>query len=241
MPLWFRKAVVLYHHNNVITEADIKAVQRAAIWYYTNYLADQTQDAVFNQKSNTDWLTISTDGSTYQQLADYNKFATTEIGPLREEQALVLYNYLIDAAANNASQYTSENNYTITSGATVNTTGLTQNSNGKYRLSTTRVGSNYVVGPIVIDRNGSSTYGVSIKVTDQNNNNISYTFTDSTGNSLGTTDIKDLVGRTEGFYITVSRDGIEKVYTQNVLTYKEEIQKQLLEEDRRLLLDIGEE
>lgn len=24
MPLWFRKAVVLYHHNNVITEADIK-------------------------------------------------------------------------------------------------------------------------------------------------------------------------------------------------------------------------
>ena len=38
------------------------------------------------------------------------------------------------------------------------------------------------------------------------------------------------------------RDGIEKVYTQNTntLTYKEEIAKQLLEEDRRLLLDIGE-
>lgn len=36
------------------------------------------------------------------------------------------------------------------------------------------------------------------------------------------------------------RDGIEKIYTQNVLTNKEAIQKQLLEEDRRLLLDIGE-
>lgn len=36
------------------------------------------------------------------------------------------------------------------------------------------------------------------------------------------------------------RDGIEKIYTQNVLTSKEAIQKQLLEEDRRLLLDIGE-
>lgn len=38
------------------------------------------------------------------------------------------------------------------------------------------------------------------------------------------------------------RDGIKKVYTQNTntLTYKEEITKQLLEEDRRLLLDIGE-
>ena len=200
-----------YTEANLITDADIKAVQRAAIWYYTNYLADQTQDAIFNQKSKTDWLTISTDGSTYQQLADYNKFESTDNGPLREEQALVLYNYLIDAAANNASQYTSDNNYTITSGATVNTSGLTQNSNGKSRLSTTRVGSNYVVGPIVIDRNGSSTYGISIKVTNQNNSDISYTFTDSTGNSLGTTNIKDLVGRTDGFYITVPRDGIEKV------------------------------
>lgn len=36
------------------------------------------------------------------------------------------------------------------------------------------------------------------------------------------------------------RDGIEKVYTQNVLTNKEVIQKQLLEEDRHLLLDMGE-
>ena len=36
------------------------------------------------------------------------------------------------------------------------------------------------------------------------------------------------------------RNGIEKIYTQNVLTSKEAIQKQLLEEDRRLLLDIGE-
>lgn len=36
------------------------------------------------------------------------------------------------------------------------------------------------------------------------------------------------------------RDGIKKIYTQNVLTSKEAIQKQLLEEDRRLLLDIGE-
>ena len=199
-----------YNEDHLMTDADIKAVQRAVIWYYTNYLQDTTNDAVFNNKnSSADWLTITTDGSTYQQLVNYN--STTGEGSERFEQAQILYNYLIDAAANNASQYTSDNNYTITSGATVNTTGLTQNSNGKYRLSTTRVGSNYVVGPIVIDRNSSSTYGISIKVTDQNNSDISYTFTDSTGNSLGTTNIKDLVGRTGGFYITVPRNGIEKV------------------------------
>ena len=199
-----------YSEDHLMTDADIKAVQRAVIWYYTNYIQDTTNDAVFNNKnSSADWLTITTDGSTYQQLANYN--STTGEGLERFEQAQILYNYLIDAAANNASQYTSENNYTITSAAKVNTTGLTQNANGKYRLSTTRVGSNYVVGPIVIDKNSSSTYGISIKVTDQNNSDINYTFTDGTGNSLGTTDIKDLVGRTEGFYITVSRDGIEKV------------------------------
>ncbi len=199
-----------YSEEHLMTDADIKAVQRAVIWYYTNYLQDTTNDEVFNKKSSLeDWLTITTDGSSYQQLANYNQ--TTGEGAERFEQVQILYNYLIDAAANNASQYTSDNNYTITSGATVNTTGLTQNSNGKYRLSTTRVGSNYVVGPIVIDKNTSSTYGISIKVTDQNNSDINYTFTDSTGNSLGTTNIKDLVGRTDGFYITVPRDGIEKV------------------------------
>ena len=36
------------------------------------------------------------------------------------------------------------------------------------------------------------------------------------------------------------RDGIEKVYTQNMLTYEEQIRKQILEEDRRLLLETEE-
>lgn len=199
-----------YSKEHLLTDADIKAVQRAAIWYYTNYLQDKTNDAVFNNKdSSADWLTITSDGSNYQQLTDYNK--TTGEGTERFEQAQILYNYLIDAANKNASNYNEENNYTIANGVTVNTTGLTQNANKKYRLSTTRVESNYVVGPIVIDKNGSVTNDVSIKVTDQNGKDINYTFTDSKGNSLGTTDIKTLVGKTEGFYITVPRSGIEKV------------------------------
>ncbi|MEI3401322.1 MAG: Cys-Gln thioester bond-forming surface protein [Clostridia bacterium] len=167
-----------YTEANLITDEDIKAVQRAVIWYYTNYLTDTTNDAVFNQKSKTDWLTITSDGTTYKQLADFNKFEETENGPLRNEQAQILYNYLVDAASKNASKYTEENNYTITKGVTVNTTGLTQNSNGKYRLSATRVDSNYVVGPIIIDKNDSLADGISITVTNQDNSDIQYTFTD---------------------------------------------------------------
>ena len=205
-----------YSTDHLMTESDIKAVQRAVIWYYTNYMQDKTNDEVFNNKdSESDWLTITTDGSSYQQLADYNK--TTGEGIERFEQAQILYNYLIDAASKNASNYKADNNYTIANGITVNTTGLTQNSNKKYRLTTTRTGSNYVVGPIVIDKNGSLSNEVSIKVTDQNNRDISYTFTDSKGNSLGTTDIKNLVGKTEGFYITVPRNGIEKVNIDDII------------------------
>ena len=198
-----------YSEEHLMTEADIKAVQRAAIWYYTNYKQDPTNNEVFNNKERTDWLTITKDGTTYQQLSDYNK--TTGEGPERFEQAQILYNYLIDAASNNKEMYTAENNYTVDGGVKVNTDGLSANAEGKYKLTTTRVGNNYVVGPIKIDKNGTVPYGVIIEVTDQNGNKLNYTYTDQNGNSLGTTDIKTLVGRTGGFYITVARENVEKV------------------------------
>ena len=198
-----------YSEAHLMTDADIKAVQRAAIWYYTNYKQDPTNNEVFNNKERTDWLTITKDGTTYQQLADYNK--TTGEGPERFEQAQILYNYLIDAASNNKGMYTASNNYTVDGGVKVNTDGLSASSEGKYKLTTTRVGSNYVVGPIKIDKNGTIPYGVTIEVTDQNGNKLNYTYTDKNGNSLGTTDIKTLVGRDGGFYITVARANVEKV------------------------------
>ena len=198
-----------YSEAHLMTDADIKAVQRAAIWYYTNYKQDPTNNEVFNNKERTDWLTITKDGTTYQQLADYNK--TTGEGPERFEQAQILYNYLIDAASNNKGMYTASNNYTVDGGVKVNTDGLSASSEGKYKLTTTRVGSNYVVGPIKIEKNGTIPYGVTIEVTDQNGNKLNYTYTDKNGNSLGTTDIKTLVGRDGGFYITVVRANVEKV------------------------------
>ena len=198
-----------YSEEHLMTEADIKAVQRAAIWYYTNYKQDPTNNEEFNNKERTDWLTITKDGTTYQQLSDYNK--TTGEGPERFEQAQILYNYLIDAASNNKEMYTAANNYTVDGGVKVNTDGLSANAEGKYKLTTTRVGSNYVVGPIKIDKNGTVQYGITIEVTDQNGNKLNYTYTEQNGNSLGTTDIKTLVGKDGGFYITVARANVEKV------------------------------
>ena len=198
-----------YSEEHLMTEADIKAVQRAAIWYYTNYKQDPTNNEEFNNKERTDWLTITKDGTTYQQLSDYNK--TTGEGPERFEQAQILYNYLIDAASNNKEMYTAANNYAVDGGVKVNTDGLSANAEGKYKLTTTRVGNNYVVGTIKIDKNGTVQYGITIEVTDQNGNKLNYTYTDQNGNSLGTTDIKTLVGKDGGFYITVARANVEKV------------------------------
>lgn len=219
--VYYYEAVDGYDYNDLVsanaqvfgftytlTDADIKAVQRAAIWYYTNYKIDG--DTTFNKKDATDWLNITTDGTTYKELSEITEPTTSE-GVDRNDQAKILYNYLIDAASNNASQYTEENNYTLKEGPTVNTTGLTKQENGKYKLQATRNNSKYIVGPIVIDKNGTSTDGVTIEVKNQNNNNVAYTFTDSTGTALGTTEIKDLVGRTGGFYIAVDRSLAETI------------------------------
>ena len=215
-----------YNDANLIKDSDIKAVQRAAIWYYTNYMNDNTNDAIFNQKLKTDWLNITKDGSTYQELSEYNKSEKVDNGPLREQQAMVLYNYLIDAATKNASQYTAENNYTVNNGAEINTTGLTQNSDGKYRLTTTRIGTNYVVGPIKIDGNKASAGTITVKVTDQKNSDITgYKLTDKSGKELNTQNIQELVGSGE-FYISVPRDGIEKVNVKISVT-KETTKKTL--------------
>ena len=199
-----------YPESDLIQDSDIKAIQRAAIWYYTNYKQDPSTNDVFNKKSKIDWLKISTDGNNYPELF--------QISELRDKQAMILYNYLIDAAAKNANQYTAENNYTINKETTINTTGLTQNSNGKYRLTTTRVASNYVVGPIKIEGSASGT--VAIEVTNQSNSKITgYKFTDSKGTELTQQDIQSLIGKGE-FYISVPRNGIEKVNIKINVTQK---------------------
>ena len=199
-----------YSEEHLITDADIKAVQRAAIWYYTNYMQDKTYYAAFNNTAKTDWLTITTDGNTYQQLADYNK--TTGEGIERFEQAQILYHYLIDAASKNKDLYSASNNYATEETVKINTTDLTQNANGKYELTIKEVGSNYVVGPIKVEQSGTIQYGeVSLNVTNQSGNSIAYTLTNENGTALGTTDVKTLFGRDGGFYVTVSKDSAEIV------------------------------
>ena len=188
-----------YPDGEPLTEADIIALQRVAIWTFTN-------GGEFDRTKTDNWLRITTDATNYGLLSDS-----------RNEMATDVYNYLVSSAKSGASLYTKENNYTISDApAEVNLSGLTL-VDGKYEIDTEIVDSNYIIGPIIIDKNNEMMYNISMVLTDENGTEIEsskYSFTDSTGNSLGNLNLKDLVGKTEGFYIKLASDLAEKVNVQ---------------------------
>ena len=192
--------------EEILTEDDIIAIQRMAIWYFTNgENYDKTDKDV--------WLFMTSDGSSYESL----KYLSQS----RHEMAMDFYDYLITGAKNGASQYTAENNYMLQPPSSVDTKNLTLEDD-KYVLNTQRVDSNYLIGPIVINKNNDLGCDISIKVTDQNNNVLSkttnYIFTDKDGNEL-TAEEKDLIGMEGGFYIKVPRNLVESVNITVEITY----------------------
>lgn len=183
------------NYSNYLNDADIEAVQQAVIWYFTN-----SGDSTFDKLNQTSWLYYTPDdGASYSAVADYAKF-TNGAGPERNEQSELLYNYLINAANTNGATYSKE-----TKPVSVDTTGLTpiDEANKKYQTSANIVGDNFVVGPIKINKNNNTAYGITMDVTNENSTAITdYTFCDANGNSVGTgKTINDFVG--SSFYISV--------------------------------------
>ena len=99
-----------------LTNSDIEAVQQAAIWYYSNH-DDELFERVYNNlgESKTSWLfyrtlQMSQEGNGYTSLSDYDLRFNDDgekvgDGKQRQEQAVLLYNYLINTANENAIQY----------------------------------------------------------------------------------------------------------------------------------------
>ena len=85
-------------YNYVLTDEDIKAVERVAIWYFTNYKLDNEDK--FNLSDKEKWLRYTTDGETYTELSQLGKFHDTS-GQDRSAQVEILYKYLIDQAQKN--------------------------------------------------------------------------------------------------------------------------------------------
>ena len=103
-------------YENLINDSDIEAVQQAAMWYFTNN-DDTLFEKLYNQygEDKTSWLFYRTSemaqqDKAYTSLSDYdmhyNNFgAQVGAGLERQEQAVLLYNYLIKTANANAASY----------------------------------------------------------------------------------------------------------------------------------------
>ena len=80
-----------------LTDDDIISIQQGVIWYYTNYKINPSRFGIYNKVGNSSrWLKYTTNGTNYNELHSYN--SGTGEGPGRNEFAVILYNYLIEAA-----------------------------------------------------------------------------------------------------------------------------------------------
>ena len=191
-------------YDYLLTRDDIAAVQQAAIWYFTNYGEENNK---YDKTGNTGWLNYTTDGVKYTSLGDYN-LGTNE-GRQRQEQAEILYNYLIKTAKDNANNYS---NSTTSTGAPVKLTTKTLNyeeAEGKY-----------IVGPIHIDKTeGNSnpyTIDFAVKNGDLAINDYKLLNSNKVEVMQGTT-VKDLVG--QDFYVSVPKDGVTQISVSIKINY----------------------
>ncbi len=169
------------------TDDDIKAVQQAAIWYFTNYGEDDGKYDKFttSDRARTNWLYYSLTGtSDYDHLSSY---PTT--GTARNCYAELLYNYLIKEAKENASKYAGSSSDI---GAPIKI--------DKKVLKRVASGEDYIIGPFNIEQLNSRPYTLSLEV---KNGESGVTYTLLNGNKEPASgDLKSLVGKGD-FYIKV--------------------------------------
>ena len=188
--------------DKLLTRDDIAAVQQAAIWYFTNY--DDTPEGKYDKTDDDNWLNYTLDGSKYTSLSDYAQGTVNGIedeGYQRQQQAEILYKYLIKTAIANANNYSSSTG-TTTSGAPakINTTTL------NYEIQDGK----YILGPINITENSDMPYTIDFTVKENGTEVNDYELLDSSKKPVneGTT-VKDLVGN--DFYISIDTNDIEKI------------------------------
>lgn len=188
-----------------LTDNDIRAVQQAVLWYFTNYDTNDSTTNKFNRTEETTWLNYyDTVGKQYAPLANYVLDFTEEgnqsgAGNARNYQAVVLYNYMIEQAKKNVN---SNANITSNLGApvTVETTTL----NGEI------VNDNYIIGPIHMKQSNTSPYTIDFIVKNNGNEISNYQLLDENKAKLpeGTT-VKSQVGK--NFYISIPKSEVESL------------------------------
>lgn len=203
--------------TKMITDNDIEAVQQAAVWYFTNY-GDETKD--YDKTDDSHWLNYTTDGTNYDSLANYYQVengVNNREGLQRQEQAEILYNYLINQAIKNADIYQDPTKLGVP--AILETTTLNYEE----------VGSNYIVGPIKITEQNGSIIPYTIDLEVKVNGTLTETgytiLKEDKTTEIQKSDLKELAGDGSDFYISVPKNDVTSVsvypkinYTSTTLT-----------------------
>ena len=102
-----------YNSGVILTDSDMKAVQQAAIWYFSNHDNAEEFQTIYDNTSKSSWLfytTTTTGINDLSSLSDYDN-GRSDIGKQvgsgmdRNEQANILYRYLVSTAINNSANY----------------------------------------------------------------------------------------------------------------------------------------
>lgn len=193
-----------------LTDDDIIAVQQAVLWYFTNH-----DEAKYNKTGDKKWLSyvLETDPSTsYKGLYTYGAETTgaeNAPGLVRDYQAEVLYNYMIQQAKTNAKNYENSSS-TLGAPAKVDTTTLNRELSG----------NNYIIGPIHISSLNSKPYTIDFTVTDNGTAISNYQLLDENKTKLpeGTT-IKSRVGK--DFYLSVPKSQVHSLKVKIAINYSD--------------------
>lgn len=155
----------------------IETVQQAVIWYFTNHLDNNNDNTnTFNcytdknAESINSWLYYTIDGNNYNSLNNYqidgndgDSDGKVNIGGMYQEQAAILYNYLVDKALDAKEKgYTGEETSSSIS-IKCETSAIKKQTDGTYKI-----------GPIEIETTGTVSE-ISLEVKDSEENDITCT------------------------------------------------------------------
>ena len=204
----------------------VEALQQAVIWYFTNYKAQEgtSYNRFDNYTYSTDvvpkqWLKYASkdtpsDLSLLQDKTITVGGRTIEIGAMLQEQADILYNYLIDSA--NAA---AEEGYSSSELGTLSLTYTGSDLNKKI----VKDGANYKIGPIKASTTGNTNID-DLKVL--TGDNVDITASAILQNKSGTT--IDTITKGQEFFVVVPQNVVDGDITISVSGKRTKIEKKLL-------------
>ena len=161
----------------------IETVQQAVIWYFSNY-KDYNKEEVFNGKSVDETIklilsyTTDENGNTFTSLTNYQVDGIDEtddgkvnIGKMYQEQAAILYNYLVDEAEKihylendgiDGNEYTGAES-TASISIKCKADAISKQTDGNYKIGPIKITTNGTVSEITLEVKDA--YGLDITCT----------------------------------------------------------------------------